>query len=170
MVYVEHITTAESRSDINRLIDHLCSRFKVTVKGSLKYILRIEINHTTDGMELSQLPYINNILSRFGMDNCRPVPTPIDLTAYLNETTDCNPVFEQNLYQRISGSLMYLVTCTRPDLAFPVSYLARFSSDPLECHHTAVKMVFRHLAGTRSMSLKYKHSATCRSSVNCSLL
>ena len=55
---------------------------------------------------------------------------------------------------------MYLVTCTRPDLAFSVSYLSRFSSHALERHHTVVKRVSRYLTGTRSMSLKYKHSPT----------
>ena len=39
VVYVADITTAGSRSDINRRIEHLRSRFKVTVEGSLKYIL-----------------------------------------------------------------------------------------------------------------------------------
>ena len=65
VVYVDDITSAGSRSDINRLIDHLPSRFNVTVKGSLQYILRIEIKHTPEGMELSQHQYITNILSRF---------------------------------------------------------------------------------------------------------
>ena len=42
-VYVDDITTAGSRLDINHVMDHLRSRFKVTVKGNLKYILGIEI-------------------------------------------------------------------------------------------------------------------------------
>ena len=57
-------------------------------------------------------------------------------------------------------SLIYLMTCTGPDLACSVSYLSRFALHPLECHHTAVKSILRHLAGTRSMSLNYKHSPT----------
>ena len=78
VVYVDDITTAGSRSDINRLIDHLRFQVKVTVKGNLKYILAIEIKHTPTGMDLSQHQYITNILSRFGLDNCRPAQTPID--------------------------------------------------------------------------------------------
>ena len=50
VVYVDDITTAGSRSDINRLIDHLCSRFKVMVKCRIKYILGIERKHTPEGM------------------------------------------------------------------------------------------------------------------------
>ena len=111
-------------------------------------------------MELSQHQYITNILSRFAMDNCRPVSTTIDLKTYLVKVSDSYPVFEQNLYQRMIVSLMYLVTCTRPNLAFSVSYLSRFSSHPLERHHTAVQRVFRYLAVTCSMSLKYKYSPT----------
>ena len=55
-------------------------------------------------------------------------------------------------------SLIYPVSCTRPDLAFPVSLLSRFSSHPVERYHTAVTMVFRNLDGARSMSVKYKRS------------
>ena len=55
---------------------------------------------------------------------------------------------------------MYLVTCTRPDVAVSVSYLSPFSSQPLARHHTAVRRIFRYLAGTRSMSLNYKRCPT----------
>ena len=98
VVYVDDITTAGSRSDINPLIDHLHSRFQVTVKGSLKYILGIEMKHTPEGMELSQHQYITNILSRFGIDNCRPASTPIDRKTYLVKASDSDSVFEQNSY------------------------------------------------------------------------
>ena len=110
VVCVDDITTVGSRLDINRLIDYLGSRFKVTVKGSLRYILGIEIKHALEGMELSQHQYITNILSRFGMQSCRPVSTPIDPTTSLVKASNSDPVFEQNLYQRMIRSLMYLVT------------------------------------------------------------
>ena len=58
------------------------------------------------------------------------------------------------------GSVMFLVTCTRPDLAFSVSYLTCLSSQPLAHHDTAVKSVLRYLAGTPFMSLNYKRSPT----------
>ena len=45
VVDVDNITTAGSRSDIYKLIDHLHSRFKITVKGGLQYILVIQIKH-----------------------------------------------------------------------------------------------------------------------------
>ena len=94
------------------------------------------------------------------MQSCRPVLTPIDPKTSFVKASDSDSGFEQNLYQRMIGYLMYLVTCTRSDLGFSVSYLCRYSSHPPERHHTAVKRVFRYLAGTGFMSLKYKRSPT----------
>ena len=103
---------------------------------------------------------MTNILPRFGMESCRPVSTTIDTKTSLGKASDSDTVFEQNLYQRMIGSLMYLVTWTRPDLAICLSYCYRFSSHALERNHTAVKRVCRYLPATRSMSLLYKRSAT----------
>ena len=69
------------------------------------------------------------------------------------------PAYEKQLYQQMIGSVVYLVTCTRPDLGFVVSFLSRFSSHSLLYHHTAVKRVFRYLAATYTTSLVYtRHS------------
>jgi len=92
------------------------------------------------------------------MENCRSVQTPIDPKAPLVKANGSEPSHECTLYQQMIGSLMYLVTCTRPDLAFSVSFLSCFSSHPLTCHQTAAKRVFRYIAGTRSLSLKYHQS------------
>ena len=53
------------------------------------------------------------------------------------------------------SALLYLVTCTCPDLAFVISFLSQFSSCPLESHHTTFKHVFYYLSGTKSFTLKY---------------
>ena len=160
VVYVDDMTTAGSRSDINTHIDYLRSWFQVTLKGSLKYIVAIEIKYTPEGMELSQHQCITNSLSHSGMENCSQELTHIDTNTSLVKASECDPVLEQNLYQHMIVSLMYLVTCTRPDLALSVSYLSRFSSHALERHETAVKKVFCYPAGTHSISLKYKRSST----------
>ena len=94
------------------------------------------------------------------MDTCQPASTPIYPKTCLVCTPYADPVFDQNLYQGLIGSRRNCVTCTRPDLAFAMSCYSRFSSHPLERHHTAVKICFGYLARTRSRSLKYKLSGT----------
>ena len=60
------------------------------------------------------------------------------------------------------GTLIYLVTCTHPDLAFYVSYLSQFCSRPLDIHHTTVKRVLCYISGTCSYVLIYPHSGSIK--------
>jgi len=165
-VYIDDITTVGRKSDLRKVYQHLTKYFTVMIKEGLSYLLGIEILYTATGLELRQTQYIINILTRFGMENNRPVSTPIDPKAPLVKADESEPTYEKQLYQQMIESLMYLVTCTRPDLGFVMSFLSRFSSHPLLCYHTAVKRVFRYLAGTHSTSLVY----TCRSSIDIPLL
>ena len=64
--------------------------------------------------------------------------------------------FDQQLYQSVVGSLMYLATCTRPDIAYAVGMLARFASKPNRSHWTAAKRVLRYLRGTDNLGILYK--------------
>ena len=50
------------------------------------------------------------------------------------------------------GSLLYL-TSSRPDIQFSVCLCARFQASPRESHLTAVKRIFRYLAGTQDIGL-----------------
>jgi len=160
VVYGDNITTVGRKSDVCKVYQHLTKHFTVMIKNGLSYLLGIEILHTATGLGLRQTQYITNILTCFGMENSRPVSTPIDSKAPLVKADKSEPTYKKQLYQQMIGSLMYLVTCTHLDLGFVVSFLSRFSAYPLLCYHTAVKQVFRYLAGTRSTSLVYtRHSS-----------
>jgi len=60
------------------------------------------------------------------------------------------------------GALMYLLTCTRPNLTFYVLYLSQFSFRPLDIYHTTVKRVFRYISDTRSYILIYLYSGSIK--------
>lgn len=53
------------------------------------------------------------------------------------------------------GSLMYVSNRTRPDIAFAVGRLSRYTSNPNKLHWTALEMVFRYLRGTLDYCLHY---------------
>ena len=57
------------------------------------------------------------------------------------------------------GSLLYLSTISRPDIAFAVSCVARFCSKTTNLHWAAVKQIFRYLRGTTSLGLLYAKGA-----------
>lgn len=62
---------------------------------------------------------------------------------------------EQFDYRAVVGALMYLVTCTRPDLAFVVGQLSRFVDEPSEQHVGVLKKVLRYLITTKRTGIRY---------------
>ncbi|GKG54130.1 hypothetical protein Tco_0557653, partial [Tanacetum coccineum] len=42
-------------------------------------------------------------------------------------------------YSRVIGCLMYAMTCTRPDIAFAVGKLSRYTSNPGTQHWQAIQ-------------------------------
>ncbi|XP_073295912.1 secreted RxLR effector protein 161-like [Primulina huaijiensis] len=65
------------------------------------------------------------VLEKFSTLNSRPARTPIDLGVHLAKNRG-DPI-SQLEYARIIGSLMFLTNCTRPDLAYSVNKLSRFT-------------------------------------------
>ncbi|KAL5566503.1 hypothetical protein UlMin_029667 [Ulmus minor] len=57
---------------------------------------------------------------------------------------------------------MYLANCTRPDIAFAVNLLARFSSSPTRRHWNGIKHIFRYLQGTIDLGLFYPNESKKR--------
>ncbi|XP_070056861.1 secreted RxLR effector protein 161-like [Nicotiana tomentosiformis] len=50
---------------------------------------------------------------------------------------------------------MYLANATRPDIAFSVDLLARYSSSPIRRYWNGIKHILRYLKGTLDMDLFY---------------
>lgn len=58
-------------------------------------------------------------------------------------------------YAQIIESLMYFINCTRPDIAYAVSKLSRYTSNPGVEHWKAIIRVLRYLGFTRNIWLNY---------------
>ena len=67
----------------------------------------------------------------------------------------CNEKFN---YRSIIGKLNYLEKSTRPDIAYAVYQLARYSSQPKESHGEAVKWLVKYLKYTRNEGLIFDPS------------
>ena len=58
-------------------------------------------------------------------------------------------------YASAIGCLMYLMQCTRPDIAFAVSKMSRFTSNPNDEHWKAITRIFEYLLKTKNLGLHY---------------
>ena len=58
-------------------------------------------------------------------------------------------------YSNAIESLMYVMVCTRPDLAYVVSIVSRFMHNPGNAHWEAVKWILRYLKGSPDLGLVF---------------
>ena len=104
----------------------------MTDMGLLKYFLGIEVKQNENKIFISQEKYVNEVLERFNMQDCKATITPIVMGLKLIKE-DNSKDFDPSLYKSIVGSLMYLTT-TRPDIMRVVSLISRFMERPKEEH------------------------------------
>ena len=77
---------------------------------------------------MTQSHYVEKILKRFNYSDCSPVSTPMDPGVKLMSNT--GKASSQLEYSQAIGSLMYAMTSTRPDIAYAVGRLSRFTCNP----------------------------------------
>ena len=162
-VHVDDCTIAgSSLAIIDDFKNGLCKHVEVTDLGKLHWMLGIEVRRDRAGgtVHLSQRSYVDTILRRYGFEDAKPVSTPFDTQVRL--TLEQAPadaaefgVMRDVPYREAVGALNWVTLATRPDIAFAVSTVARFSANPGMAHWNAVKRVFRYLAGTRDLWLTY---------------
>ena len=112
--------------------DFLSANFSMKDMGVADVILGIRIKRRDGHLILSQEHYIEKILKKFNQFNSTSVSTPYDSHAPLG--TNTGRVVSQLEYSRVIGSLMYAMTCRRPDITFAVGKLSRYTSNPGHKH------------------------------------
>lgn len=117
--------------------------------------MRVSRDRAGKALSLANPGHINSLLKSFNMEQCRPNVNPMAAGCLLKRTGD-KPLPEENRYAELIGSLMYLATQTRPDIAFAVGVLARHVAAPEEQHMAAAKGILRYLAGTANMGIRFQ--------------
>jgi hypothetical protein len=151
LVYVDDIALYEVPSSTDeKIIPSLKNEFQITDLGEATWLLGLHITYTSNGIYLSQQAYIQKILDKFSMDKSSPVSTPSDPGTQLLKAQPESQINDPAYYQAIIGSLMHVVTGTRPDLAFTTTLLSQFNSCLTDTHVAAVKHTLRYLNKTKT--------------------
>ncbi|CAI7840350.1 unnamed protein product, partial [Closterium sp. NIES-53] len=118
----------------------------------LVYITRDRARRT---ITLNQSHMVHQVIQRFGFHFSSPQPTPQSTGHSLLAPPSDESVEPSGPYPELVGCLMYLMTCTRPDLAYPLSLLARYVAPGRhrKVHWDAAKRVLHYLCSTSSMGL-----------------
>ena len=162
-IYIDDgIIAAQSTATLNKFIEHLTNEFEIKVFESI-YYLGIEVMQKTGKLFIRQKAYAEKVLERFGMQDAKAVATPAEAKTSVAESGQQ----AKYPYREAVGSLMYLSTVTRPDIAYAVSYASRFLDSYKPEHVVFVKRIFRYLRGTLDEGILFEKannfSLTCYS-------
>lgn len=160
-LYVDDLLIAgKPLAAVLNLKKKLSTMFEMEDCGEAKVCLGLEItrNREQNSLKISQKSYLQKVLCRFGMDEAKSVCTPMQ--SQIEDSALKDVEADSNLYSQAIGSLMYLMVCTRPDIAFAVGRLSQYMNSPTMQLWTCVKRVFRYLQGTRENGITYTKSPT----------
>ncbi|KAL1996476.1 hypothetical protein VTN49DRAFT_8076 [Thermomyces lanuginosus] len=155
--YVDDIVVAykrDEREEAIKAITRLRNWYELTGENELHWFLGIRVlrDRAKGKIWLSQAAYIDKI-SRLAETTTKS-DTPMareELLTFEGEATK----EEIRSYQRKINSLLYVAVMTRPDIAFAVSRLSRFMTNPGPEHHKAADRVLRYLYQTRDYGLQF---------------
>lgn len=99
---------------IYALLEKLYAPFKIRDLGASSFFLGIEMVQTNDGPLLSQQQYMNDILKRVDMVDCKPLAAPIPMSHPMDVSLE--PFVDPTQYRSLAGALQYL-TITSLDLS-----------------------------------------------------
>ena len=150
------VIAAKSDSIMSVVKNKLSELYDMKDLGKLTYFLGIEVvQKSNEYIWMGQAKFCESLLSKYNMNNCKPVDTPVDCNVKLTKADENSELFDKEIYQSCVGSLLYLCVKTRPDIAFAVNSVTKFFSNPTKLHRTAVKRILRYLRGTSNLGLYY---------------
>ena len=109
-VYVDDIITVSNDTlMLNAEKASLCHRFEMVDKGEAHHVLGMSIKRDRKAKTLftSQPKYLEHVLQRFGMEDCKPVSTPIEPGEKFKKMSNNEETFDAQRYQQAMGCLTY---------------------------------------------------------------
>ncbi|CAI7788057.1 unnamed protein product [Closterium sp. NIES-54] len=158
LVYVDDLVFATGdTAGLAHVKSELHKRHTCTDLGEMRSYLGLQItrDRAQRTITLTQSHMVQQVLQRFDFTYSSPQATPLSARHSLSALPSDESVEPSGPYPELVGCLMYLMTCTRPDLAYPLSILARYVAPGRHRpeNMAAVKRVLRYLCSTSGMGL-----------------
>ena len=136
-------------------------KFKMTDLGNISYFLGIQFQQSPGMITMTQSHYLQCVLKRYEMDKCNPRQTPCEpnLDAYKSGDDDTTPHDDIRRYREIVGSLVYAMTCSRPDLSWTITKLSQHLACPTNTDWMIIHQVLRYIKGTTDHKLTFRKSS-----------
>lgn len=155
LLYVDDIlVVCVKEEEITSIERALQQKIQITKLGEISCFLGIRVRKDESGFySLSQESFIKKLVKRYGKDGAKGSKYPMD-PGYFKLSKDAKKLKDNEEYHSLIGSLLYLSTNSRPDIAACVGILSRRISCPSEVDWTESQRIIRYLAHTVDYRLK----------------
>ena len=158
ILYVDDLVIAtEDINRMNRIKSYLGNKFKMTNLKDTQLFLGIRILRDNNKISLDQTSYVNTVLYKLNIYDCKPNKTPL-VEKLEFDKLDLDEYYDASC-QNLPGCLMYLMVYTRPDLSFTINVWSRFVNKNNRTVWKYLKGVLRYLKGTFDSKLVYKRNS-----------
>ena len=135
LVWVDDIIVASrSKTVVSDVKKALEATFHIEDRGRLHWFLGLRIRRVEGKVTGDQERYIETMLERFQIDQCKPARTPAGLNLKAQRAQNGDEEVDQRIYGSLVGSLLYLAKQTRPDIMFTVNIPSRHMNAPTNQH------------------------------------
>ena len=124
--------------------------------GEIKFFVGLQVHTLKHDIFVTQSKYIKEILKKIGLEDSKPISTPLAIGHKLSKNDESAKV-NQTMYRSMIGKMQYVVD-SRSDITLAIRIVAIFSTNPRENHLMEVKRIKRYLKGTDDFGLYYKRS------------
>ncbi|GBN74197.1 Retrovirus-related Pol polyprotein from transposon TNT 1-94 [Araneus ventricosus] len=156
-MYVDDLAIFYNNDEMYQdIVNSIKSVFEVHENKTSKFS-GFEIVKHKNGISLSQSEYIESLLVKYNLNECKSVKTPI-VKGEDKSLPPTNELIDITMYQELIGELLYLANRTRPDISFVTCYLSQFNHKPEKRHYILAKRVLRYLMGTKDKKLFYDNN------------
>jgi len=130
--------------------------------GEPEWFLGIHIirDRAAGTITLSQRQCATTVVERYGMGDDNPTMLSMPVSSRLQREGTALEGANKAAYPDMIGALLYFATSTRPDIAYTVARLARYTAAPTEAHRALLKGVLRYVKGTQNWGLTYRRDAS----------
>ena len=156
IIWVDDIIVASNDNEmISKMKLALKDKFQMKDLGRISNFLGIDFKFGKSTISINQTKSIRKMWQRFDMLDSKVKSIPCDQSVSNMSNHDSKDLENPRLYKEIVGSLIYIMTCTRPDLCYTVSKLSQFMHKPTIVHLTTAKHVLKYLNYTQNYSLNF---------------
>lgn len=151
------LIASENIETLEHILKKLSETFEITIGDSNFFVgIHIQRKRIEKTLLIHQAAYTKKIIEKFRMQDAKPLSMPADPHVKLSAYEEGDEELSKVPYREAIGSLVFLSSVSRPDIAYAVNTVSRFTNKHTVEHWKAVKRIFAYLIGTINHGIEYR--------------